>query len=878
MSKKVWLLMLLLLTLPACRNGEQVTSTPSPPSLPTATKVAVNTPIEQSTPVVPLPTASALLTEGVVISEILIDESDATQFVELYNAGDTPFDLNGHALVYQDAAGDERAVHIWTTATFVPPHGHFLLAHGAAQLAVLADQQYAEALSADFGQLSLRAGANDLASSQFAWGEDGLTLGTASSLERLPGGRAGNGQDTGDIADDYFVQDRPNPQNSGSLPTPPFANSLAISIEVPNETESGADFSYLVRISNNSGRDLEDVTVSIPFDERMKVTKVPDNTVVADGRLTWTIDTMLKDATVTEPLFVQAPFEEVTLTLSGGYVSAQDATSAFANVVTLSVSGGVIPIRSARELVGQTVTVEGVATMFTGGFYASDDGRQFYLQDQSAGINIFIPIESGRVTIAIGDRVRVTGDVRQWRGTLELVPATVVANVTKLGRADEAIVAEAVSAETLTSDSTILGELVQVRGTANRIDTQPHWVELELIGTADDVATIRIDNETSIATQSLMLGQTYAITGVVETIEADTLVLPRIPADIVEQASAGLQVSYQTPPNVPQFGQAVNRISLFNNSAETLRSVIVKAAIPRGDNDVWAGDALNPSGNGQIAADGNIYWGVNEIAVGTTAHLSFTVQYSELGEARARLEVSADALPQPIEQTNRIFIGQSVPIAAVQGDGERSPFVGQEVMVEGAVSAIVPGLLGFWLQSVAPDDNPNTSEGIFVKPQILDASLQFGSYLRVRGRVEERQGQTILVVDDEGQIGRLFSPVDLNLLAPVVLAPPADPIEATSYYESLEGMAVAIGSTAEVFAPTNQQGETVFLLRRSTEPLPVGSPPPYALHVDDGSLIVHQDASTLSEIYRRGDRLRRYEGILAFFRWTLQNPTIFTNA
>jgi uncharacterized protein len=94
-----------------------------------------------------------------------------------------------------------------------------------------------------------------------------------------------------------------------------------------------------------------------------------------------------------------------------------------------------------------------------------------------------------------------------------------------------------------------------------------------------------------------------------------------------------------------------------------------------------------------------------------------------------------------------------LPIGAVQGMGERSPYEGRDVVVEGVVTAVFPGLEGFFLQS-APgeeDGDPATSDALFV---VVDAAPEGvtlsgsgagplaeaapGDRLRIRGRVTER--------------------------------------------------------------------------------------------------------------------------------------------
>ena len=58
----------------------------------------------------------------------------------------------------------------------------------------------------------------------------------------------------------------------------------------------------------------------------------------------------------------------------------------------------------------------------------------------------------------------------------------------------------------------------------------------------------------------------------------------------------------------------------------------------------------------------------------------------------------------------QIFIGRTVPIWAIQGEGFGSPYVLDEVTTSGVVTGIFPSLGGFWIQSIDGDANSSTSE------------------------------------------------------------------------------------------------------------------------------------------------------------------------
>lgn len=139
-------------------------------------------------------------------------------------------------------------------------------------------------------------------------------------------------------------------------------------------------------------------------------------------------------------------------------------------------------------------------------------------------------------------------------------------------------------------------------------------------------------------------------------------------------------------------------------------------------------------------------------------------------------------------------------IAQIQGEGNTANCLDQSVITEGNV---VTGLanLGFFIQSQTPDDNPATSEGIYVftnyPPQGWDIAV--GDIVTVEGRVKEFYSLSELSVAGKKRIqvlsngAALPEPVDLLTVEP-------------SQLESFEGMRVAV-TEASITAPTNQFDE-----------------------------------------------------------------------
>ena len=177
------------------------------------------------------------------------------------------------------------------------------------------------------------------------------------------------------------------------------------------------------------------------------------------------------------------------------------------------------------------------------------------------------------------------------------------------------------------------------------------------------------------------------------------------------------------------------------------------------------------------------------------------------------------------------------PISAIQGSGNASPLVGQDVTIEGVVTGIddeqgasfgsgnainrFPGDAGIYVQSNgAGDGDDATSEGIFVgfvgaaggdgpRSQFL------GKRVRVTGRVVEQFGFTQLneTINQEpvilGDAPTLPTPVTIDpAQAAAQTVTPAGSVTGTrSYYERFEGMRVRLATATANSGGTNKFGE-----------------------------------------------------------------------
>jgi len=71
---------------------------------------------------------------------------------------------------------------------------------------------------------------------------------------------------------------------------------------------------------------------------------------------------------------------------------------------------------------GEILTIEGTATCE--GTLFSETGLSFYVQDETAGINVYAYDSASPGPIAAGERWRITGEIKQYNGLVEISPSS----------------------------------------------------------------------------------------------------------------------------------------------------------------------------------------------------------------------------------------------------------------------------------------------------------------------------------------------------------------------------------------------------------------------------------------------------------------------
>lgn len=136
--------------------------------------------------------------------------------------------------------------------------------------------------------------------------------------------------------------------------------------------------------------------------------------------------------------------------------------------------------------------------------------------------------------------------------------------------------------------------------------------------------------------------------------------------------------------------------------------------------------------------------------------------------------------------------GTAVAIPAIQGSGTTSPRVGTSVVTEGIVTAVFPGLRGFYMQDEAGDGDALTSDGIFVFEGNSPLGVMVGERIRLIANVVEFAGFA-----GNPSVTQLSSPSGLTRLGTGTITPtPITLPEAVEGdLERYEGMLVRITST-----------------------------------------------------------------------------------
>jgi uncharacterized protein len=223
--------------------------------------------------------------------------------------------------------------------------------------------------------------------------------------------------------------------------------------------------------------------------------------------------------------------------------------------------------------------------------------------------------------------------------------------------------------------------------------------------------------------------------------------------------------------------------------------------------------------------------------------------------------------------------GPFTPIYEIQGSGMSTPLLGEVVTTEGVVVGDFQtgGKNGFFIQDPVGDEDPTTSDGIFVyAPSSLDVFV--GDHVRVQGTASEYFNLT--------QIGSVTAvnlcAMDVPLPEPVALSLPVTNV---NDFEPFEGMLVTFPQDLVISEYFNfdRFGEIVLTSKRQLSPTALYEPGPDAIAaaeahlldrimLDDGRTTQNPDPAihpnglefTLYNLFRGGDYVTNLTGVLDY--------------
>ncbi|WP_281645376.1 ExeM/NucH family extracellular endonuclease [Parendozoicomonas sp. Alg238-R29] len=232
------------------------------------------------------------------------------------------------------------------------------------------------------------------------------------------------------------------------------------------------------------------------------------------------------------------------------------------------------------------------------------------------------------------------------------------------------------------------------------------------------------------------------------------------------------------------------------------------------------------------------------------------------------------------------------PVYDVQGDGDHSPLVpdgslsGGQVVIEGVVTKKATSLYkGFFVQDINGDNDPATSDGIFVYSKDMPAGVEEGDHVCLQGQVREYYGQTQLSLTSSN-----IEIIEENVAPPEPAVLELDPdLPLEEQLEPYEGMLVTTSDSGLVvtrnfgFDYSSYRNNMVLSLEKPlfkpTQKFPALSPEAKALAAENskGQLFVDtdqkpengvvpyfEDFNAYNGYVRIGDKIESLEGVIGY--------------
>ncbi|MFI5258906.1 MAG: lamin tail domain-containing protein [Candidatus Limnocylindrales bacterium] len=450
---------------------------------------------------------------GLVLAEFMTGGASASdEYVEIADAGVTAADLGGCELVYVTASGSTvTRKALFSTSLLLAPGQHLLVANATGIYGPIADQTYSGGLSSDGGALVLRSLDGTVidavgwgtAANAFVEGAVAPAPPAKSSLERKPGGAAGNTQDTNDNLSDWFIQPNPVPQSLASSPIPgPAASPSPVASPPATGTPTSMVTEPVAEPTPASSAPPAPTGTPVPSaGASSATTQAPTATPSPTA-------TPAPTPTSNEtPIGTPAPTASVTATPTVAPTSAATPTPAASPSSSKSPSAPtseVISIAAARaRAVGARVHVTGVVTVGAGIVGAAD---LCAIEDSTGGI--FVRLAAGTAGMAVGQPVEVEGVLAAPYGQLEVRDLGLLA-IGPAGPEPEPVRTGLGDIVEKTE-----GSLVTISGTATSVTTESGRLTITV---GDGTTSIRVlaDPPTGLSRDDVTRGDAVVATGIV---------------------------------------------------------------------------------------------------------------------------------------------------------------------------------------------------------------------------------------------------------------------------------------------------------------------------------------------------------------------------
>lgn len=376
--------------------------------------------------------AVAWSTSTLLVSELQTGGASASdEFAEVTNVGSSSVDLAGLEIVYVTSTGGTVTRKAsWAATQLLAPGRHLLIANTTGIFAPVADLTYSGGFAATGGAVVLRTiggapidslGWGD-ATNAFVEGTAAVAPAASSSLERRPGGLAGNTIDTNDNAADWFGQASPNPQSLSAPPVPAPGPSPTPS---PSPTVAPTPSASPVPTATPSPSPTVAPSATPTAIDSPAPTSMPSDTPSPEPTATpAATDT---PAPTMEPTAMPTLNPVPTSTPTPGPTPSPTPTAAPSPTPTpTGTSVAPMSISTARALAdGTPATIVG---MLTTKLDALEAGRTAFVQDETGGIALYldaVPID----VLSAGAMIQASGTVddRYAQRTLRVQLADIIA-------------------------------------------------------------------------------------------------------------------------------------------------------------------------------------------------------------------------------------------------------------------------------------------------------------------------------------------------------------------------------------------------------------------------------------------------------------------